>query len=743
MTVSSQTNKETFTGNGVTTVWDLPFRFFDNADIIAYLIDPVTHVTTPLVLGTDYTLTGAGLPEQFGTAPGKITTTIPVANLKQLYVERTMAVEQLTDIVNQGRFFPEVHEDVFDRLTMLIQQGSASLERALLRPIGKDYFDALGYRISNVGDPTQPQDAVTKLYNEQYIASLLATITGPINNAANVLYVFPDGVARTVQDLASKTNTLMGAAGIGYMGNTVFDRLSQVVNIKDAPFSVTGNNTTLDHDNLVAALDYAAAQGKPVIVPAGLYLFNDWIPLPDKLKMIFEPGAQWKLTTTTALGGFVCGGYTQALVQRPFTDVEIYNMDLDCNNIPNQNAYNAINGVNIKFYNPKARNVRFDPVNQGGKSFQFEGATVDGIHVYNPYIENSTIGINSHADPTGGTEVARFITYYNVVMRNVDVPFNVDGQFATPETGTVTNMSTTVIGANLFNCGRLTYPGNSGALGGGIVCGDRGFGLRISGLRLINTVAYGGPAAVFRGTLFAAQFRDFVINAPSVANVIDFTPVGYGFSSTGGHPCTIDARDINVFASIGLIAKGFTPLKMGVSRFDITIDSSLGITNICDSNAAASGTGYLDLSLKNVFNFHTRLQSFKNLFDNGNTVNLCMPDYAEGAWTPTDASGAGLVFTSVTGYYVREGRRVTANFSITFPTTASGAAAQIGGLPYTSMNRPEAGATTFSFKAASGLTTGIVRASVNKIELFSETGTAIANSALTGQNLIVSVNYFA
>ncbi len=225
MTVSSQTNNETFDGNGVTTVWDLPFRFFDNADIFVYLVDPATQTTTPLLLGVDYTLTGAGLPEQFGTAPGKIITFVPVASLKQLYVERSMAIEQLTDIVNQGRFFPEVHEDVFDRLTMLIQQYSASLSRALLRPIGKDYYDALGHRISNVGNPTADQDAVTKLYNEQYIAGLLSTFTGPLNNAANVMYIYPNGVARTVQTLADKTDPILGARGIGYSGWTVADAL--------------------------------------------------------------------------------------------------------------------------------------------------------------------------------------------------------------------------------------------------------------------------------------------------------------------------------------------------------------------------------------------------------------------------------------------------------------------------------------------------------------------------------------
>lgn len=131
MTVSSQTSKETYDGNGITTIWDLPFRFFDNADIFVYLVDPVTLVTTPLTLGTDYTLYGAGLPEQFGTSPGKITTTVPVASGKKLYVDRIMAIEQLVDIVNQGKFFPEVHEDVFDHLTMLIQQSDANSRGAI------------------------------------------------------------------------------------------------------------------------------------------------------------------------------------------------------------------------------------------------------------------------------------------------------------------------------------------------------------------------------------------------------------------------------------------------------------------------------------------------------------------------------------------------------------------------------------------------------------------------------------
>lgn len=215
MTVSSQTNNETFNGNSITTIWDLPFRFFDNADIDVYLIDPVTGATTPMVLGTDYTLSGAGLPEQFGTAPGKITTTLPVATGKNLYVERVMEAEQLTDIVNQGRFFPEVHEDVFDRLTMLLQQNNNDTINSLKKNLARTAWDFKGLPGINVADPTNLQDAATRNYVEQYIGGIIATGTGPSNFAANVLYTDVVGVVRNLQQLSSVANTAWGAGMIG------------------------------------------------------------------------------------------------------------------------------------------------------------------------------------------------------------------------------------------------------------------------------------------------------------------------------------------------------------------------------------------------------------------------------------------------------------------------------------------------------------------------------------------------
>lgn len=131
VTISSTTDRASFEGNGVASSFSLPFRLFSNGDIQASLVDAVTGRVTALTLGTDYSLQGAGAPEQAGSPESVITMVVAPKVGKTLFVQRVMEIVQPTDIVNQGRFFPEVHETVFDRLTMMLQQGAGSFDRAL------------------------------------------------------------------------------------------------------------------------------------------------------------------------------------------------------------------------------------------------------------------------------------------------------------------------------------------------------------------------------------------------------------------------------------------------------------------------------------------------------------------------------------------------------------------------------------------------------------------------------------
>jgi hypothetical protein len=61
-----------------------------------------------------------------------------------------------------------------------------------------------------------------------------------------------------------------------------------------------------------------------------------------------------------------------------------------------------------------------------------------------------------------------------------------------------------------------------------------------------------------------------------------------------------------------------------------------------------------------------------------------LDDYEEGTWTPTDGSGAGLIFSQNSGRYTKIGREVTCYMTVEYPSTASGTNAQIDGLPFSS-----------------------------------------------------------
>jgi len=68
----------------------------------------------------------------------------------------------------------------------------------------------------------------------------------------------------------------------------------------------------------------------------------------------------------------------------------------------------------------------------------------------------------------------------------------------------------------------------------------------------------------------------------------------------------------------------------------------------------------------------------------GTGTSELFADYEEGTWTPTDGSGAGLVFTGVVGRYTKIGQVVTYFGDVTYPVTANGSGSIIAGLPFTS-----------------------------------------------------------
>lgn len=125
MTIASQTSRINYLGDGTTTAFAVPFYFLVNSDIVVSLTSPAAS-TIPQVLGTNYTLSGAGV-----SAGGTCTfITAPPASYT-ITIFRDPPVTQTTSYNNNDPFPAKSHENALDKLTMIMQRFKDRLGRTL------------------------------------------------------------------------------------------------------------------------------------------------------------------------------------------------------------------------------------------------------------------------------------------------------------------------------------------------------------------------------------------------------------------------------------------------------------------------------------------------------------------------------------------------------------------------------------------------------------------------------------
>lgn len=162
MTVEVTSSYTRAAGNGLTTVFNFPFKIFDATDLVVRDFLDSTGVPTTKTNVTDYTVaissTGEGGTVTFVAAP---------ASGHTIDIRRTVNLTQSEDIRNQGRFLPEIHEGVFDKLETQIQDT-----RRLL---------ALAPRLPDSELPTIDWDSLLSLANRKgkYFGFFNATTGAP------------------------------------------------------------------------------------------------------------------------------------------------------------------------------------------------------------------------------------------------------------------------------------------------------------------------------------------------------------------------------------------------------------------------------------------------------------------------------------------------------------------------------------------------------------------------------------
>jgi hypothetical protein len=125
MTVSSSTNRASYSGNGTLTTFAYGFKIFDQDDLTV-ILRASTGTETVQTITTHYTVTGVGSASGgnvvFGTAPASGVTVV---------ILREMDLDQGLDLVPNDPFPAQSLENSLDKLTFMVQQHKEELGRTI------------------------------------------------------------------------------------------------------------------------------------------------------------------------------------------------------------------------------------------------------------------------------------------------------------------------------------------------------------------------------------------------------------------------------------------------------------------------------------------------------------------------------------------------------------------------------------------------------------------------------------
>lgn len=170
MSVPNQTPYIIYNANGLTTVFPFEFYIISASDI---------QVSTNGVRVTSgFTVSGVG-----NVGGGNITFLTPPVNGTVVMLERVVPTFRLTDYQDNGDLLADTVNKDFDRLWMAIQRSFIYLGLALRRPLLGGPFNAESYRIADLADPVDNQDAATKKFViDQTNISLARVLRVPENS---------------------------------------------------------------------------------------------------------------------------------------------------------------------------------------------------------------------------------------------------------------------------------------------------------------------------------------------------------------------------------------------------------------------------------------------------------------------------------------------------------------------------------------------------------------------------------
>ncbi len=204
MTVSSLTNKNTYAGDGSTTVFNFTFKILKEEDILVQTVNAST--VTTLSLTTDYTVSGTGNSVgRTNYTSGTVTLTTAPASGVSIVVKRSVDLLQEVDLLENDSLPAETLEESIDKLTMITQQLQETDTQSIA------FNSAVTTTVGELGTPTGDRYLKRNAANDGWEFAQLSTSAGLGN-------VVEDTSPQLGGDLDVNNNNITGTGNINLTG---------------------------------------------------------------------------------------------------------------------------------------------------------------------------------------------------------------------------------------------------------------------------------------------------------------------------------------------------------------------------------------------------------------------------------------------------------------------------------------------------------------------------------------------
>lgn len=491
MTVAATPRKARFLGNDVATSFPFSFRAFAASDLVVTLTSS-DGVEVPLILNDDYTVSLD--PDQENNPGGSLTYPVsgsPLATGQVLTAISAIEESQETDLQNRGAFLPQVIEDRFDYLTVLVQQLSERLSRVAF---GSASDSDPVFSLGTAGQRANKYISFDADGNLQLVTSIGTT---PLSQALIGQHLYPLSSAEAIANVTAADVDMYRP----------YDDIRR--------YRVVANGTD-QYAKILKAMNVLSAAGGglmrfPYMGDSGIGLTETIQPY-DNVTLQFE-GTYLKLLTDTL--------YDSAITPQPGArNVTIINPLIDCNSIPAGCGIIARrNNTDMTVIGGTVKNAVHHTTDKGGRALNIEAGV----------------------DPT--LEGPRNLRVFGLLARNCYEACSVSGG----DTASFQNESNIRIDMLAVNCESLlslfgntaNYPHSADEMGchitmtarncgkaatysrvHGVVNSDRGCNALID-VQVENDAAYGSVGSLWRGDASGIKFSGKMTGACSRA-LLDF-----------------------------------------------------------------------------------------------------------------------------------------------------------------------------------------------------------------------------